>query len=125
MTSPLLGSLAKTIGSAFKGLFLDATLSRSVASAGPNEWTPGTVTTTNYACKAIHDTWSTMAISSGLVSSEDVKLLILAASCPVEPVSGDVVTIRGESFTIGNAGGTGSAVETDPARAVWTTRAKK
>lgn len=125
MASPLAGSLAKTIGGAFKGLFLDATLSRTSSAAGANDWTPGAATTTDYTCKAIHDKWGAIWLSGGLVAADDVKLLILAASVTVKPMAGDVVTIRGEAFTIVSDGGSKPAVETDPAQAVWTCRARK
>jgi hypothetical protein len=125
MTSPLSGSLAATIGGAFKTLFLDATLTRTERAAGPNEWTPGTEASVIYPVKAIHEMWSASWLAQGLVAADDVKLLILAASCPVKPRSGDVVTIRGEAFTIVPEGSGKAAVSTDPALAVWETRAKR
>ena len=125
MVSPLAGSLAKTVGSAFKGLFLDATLARTTLAAGPNAWTPGSPTTTTYSCKAIHDTWGASWLSQGLVVADEVKLLILASSLAVDPDVGDVVTIRGEAFTISPNVGGKPAVSTDPAKAVWECRAKK
>jgi hypothetical protein len=128
MTSPLAGSLARTIGAAFNTLFLDATLTRSTSGDGPNAWTPGTVTATDYACKAIHEAWSTGLLAQGLVEADDVKVLILASSLSIEPAPGDVITIRGEQFTIVPAGGGKAmkpAVSTDPAKAAWEIRARR
>jgi hypothetical protein len=130
MTSPLEGALAKTIGAAFSGLFLDATLTRAATAAGPNAWTPGAVTTTVYACKAIHEAWSTGLLAQGLVEADDVKVLILASSIAIEPAPGDMITIRGEQFTIiiipaGGGKAMKPAVSTDPAKAVWEIRARR
>jgi hypothetical protein len=125
MTSPLAGSLAATIGGAFKGVFLDATLDRIERAAGPNDWTPGAGTPVTYPIKAVHDQWAAGLLAQGLVAADDVKLLILSASCPVKPRSGDQVTIRGEAFTIVPEGSGKGAVSTDPALAVWEIRAKR
>lgn len=125
MTSPLAGSLARTIGTAMGGLFLDATLARTVNAAGANDWTPGTPTTTTYACKAITEAFGSTWLTGGLVDADDVKILVLASSLAFEPQPGDVVTIRGEAFTVVPPGKGKAAVTTDPARAVWELRAKR
>lgn len=125
MTSPLAGSLAVTIGKAFNGLFLDATLTRVTQGAGPDPWTPGAPVPSVYPVKAIHDQWAAGLLAQGLVAADDAKLIILAATCPVKPQSGDTITIRGEAFTIVPEGSGKAAVSTDPALATWECRAKK
>jgi hypothetical protein len=125
VVSPLAGSLAKTIGGAFKGLFLDATLTRVTRAPGAQPWEAGTDTTVTYQCKAIHETWGATWLAQGLVAADDVKVLVLAASCAVKPKSGDVVTIRGEAFTVVPMGSGKPAVSTDPAQAVWELRARR
>lgn len=126
MTSPLAGSLAKTIGKAMSGLFLDAVLTRAVhAAPDPLEpWTPGTSTDTDYPCKAIHEEWSAYHRQGGLVLSSDRRVLVLASTVAVEPAPGDRITIRGETFTIVEQGSGQPAVSTDPAKATWVLRCR-
>lgn len=125
MTSPLAGSLAKTIGAAMSGLFLPATLSRTTMAEGSEPWTPGAPTTVVYGCRAIHAAWGSSWLAGGLVDADDVKVMVLASSLATEPEPGDVVTIRGESFTVVPGGSGRPAVMTDPAKAVWELRAKR
>jgi hypothetical protein len=127
MTSPLAGSLAKTIGKAMQGLFLDAELVREVDGVvNPDRpFDPPARTEKRFPCKAIHDEFSSTLLAGGLVNADDVKVLILAASLSVTPQSGDRVVIRGKTFTIvpgGGSDGKKAAVSTDPAMAVWECR---
>lgn len=124
MASPLSG-LAKTIGGAMAGVFYDATLTRDVATPGPNAWTPGAMVPTDYPCKVLPDTWGAYSLSGGLVAAQDAKLLVLASTLAVEPKEGDRVTVQGATYTISSDGGSRPAVGTDPARAVWELRARK
>ncbi len=123
MANPLL-SLPKTIGKAFAGIFFEAVLERDTAAPGPNDWTPGEVTTTEHGCKALIESWSSYQLSGGLVAAGDRKVMILASTIAVEPEAGDRVTARGETFTIVSDGGSMPAVSTDPAKAVWTCRGR-
>src|SRR5665213_931211 len=100
MTSPLLGSLAKTIGKAMAGLFLDATLTRDVQEVGPDPADPPPPTQVHYTCKAIEQEYSSGVRGQGLVASNDIEVLILADSLAVEPQSLDRITIRGKTLTI-------------------------
>jgi hypothetical protein len=125
MTSPLAGSLAKTIGGAMAGLFLPATLARTTYAAAENPWDQGTPTTTEYTCRAIHEEWGATWLRDGLVAADEVKVLILASTLTTEPEPGDVITVRGIGFTIVPAGTGKAAVSTDPAKAVWECRARK
>jgi hypothetical protein len=125
MTSPLVSSLATTIGRAFNSLFMDATFTQVVTIDGPTPWEAGTPGVNTYSCKCIHDTWNANLLAEGLVAADEAKLLILATSLPLKPAAGDAVTIRGETFTIAADGGKMPAVSTDPALAVWVIRAKR
>jgi hypothetical protein len=112
VTSPLSGSLARTIGSAFSWLFLDAVLSVDSVAGGGDPFDPPAPTTTTYACKAIVDDYSDYYRANGLVGAKDRKILILATSVAVLPRQGNRVTVGGDTFTI-------ISVKTDPATAVW------
>jgi hypothetical protein len=125
MTSPLETQIAAHINKALANVFLPATLTRTTRAAGANAWTPGAATVTNYACKAIHDEWHHSWITGGMIGADEVKLLILAGSLAVEPIVGDVVTIRSEAFTIVPGGSGKAPITTDPAKAAWVCRAKK
>lgn len=125
MTSPLSGGLARTIGKAFKNLFLDATLTRDGATTGPS-YDPVQGTPTVYTCKAIAQAYSTGMQGTGLVGSTDMQILILATSLAVTPQPLDRVSIpsQGKVGTIVPANTAGQqAVSTDPANAVWECRA--
>lgn len=129
MASPLTGSLAKTIGSAFKGLFLDAVLTRETpGEPDPDRpFDPPAPTVQTFRCKALQDQFSATLLAGGLVASDDVKLLILAASLTTTPQSGDRVTVRWQTFTIvpgGGSDGMKAAVATDPALAIWECRGR-
>ncbi|MFG1413465.1 hypothetical protein V5G24_20355 [Xanthobacter sp. VTT E-85241] len=123
MASPLIG-LPKTIGKALSGVFFDAVLARDVAAAGANAWTPGTITTTEYACKGLNDAWSSYQRAGGLVAGADRKILILASTLAVTPQEGDRITIQGATLTLVSDGGSQPAVTTDPATAVWMCRGR-
>lgn len=117
MTTPLAGSLAKTIGKAFKGLFFDATLARDVpGEPDPDRpFDPPAPTITTHACKGVVQAYSDYFRKSELVGQSDRKVLILATSLAVKPQAGDRVTIQHITFTL-------SEVSTDPATAVYECR---
>jgi hypothetical protein len=112
MTSPLLGSLAKTVGSAFKTIFLPAVLIRDVPQVGGDPADPLPPLAANFPCLAIVEAYSQYFKANNLVAANERKVLILATSLGVKPVAGDRVTIQGITFTI-------QEVSTDPATAVW------
>lgn len=120
MTSPLESAIAKAVYSGAKSLFFDATLARDTLTTGSPDvsFDPAGVTTTTYTCKAIRDNPSKYEMSSGLVRTDQVKILILANSLSVTPRTQDRVTIQSETFTIDTVNG-------DPANALWTCTAKK
>jgi len=116
MTSPLSGAIAKAIYGGMKGVFLDATLTRTTpGTPDPDEpWVPVSDTTTDYPCKAIVEQYSDFQIANSLVQANDRKVLILANSLSVVPqLTTDAVTVRGETYQIIGE------VKTDPALAVW------
>lgn len=116
VASPLSGSLATAIYKGMKALFIDATLTRdtvSTTSPDVDRFDPPAPTSTDYACKAIVETYSEKFRMDGLVTINDRRVLILANSISVVPTVNDRVTIWGIVFTV-------MAVETDPALAVYT-----
>jgi hypothetical protein len=130
VVSPLSGSLARTIGKAMSGLFLDATLTRDVASSNSpdiDSFDPPAPTQVTYSCKAVRDTYAVGLIAGGLVQATDVKIIILQTSLQVTPQSGDRLTITGQggpwSIVPENSSGQ-AAVSADPANATWECRAK-
>ena len=112
MASPLAGSLARTIGTAMKGLFLDASLTRETQTSGSDPFDPPAPIVTGYPCKAIVQSYSDYYRANNLVQQSDRKVLILHNSLGVRPQEGDRVTISGITFTLQN-------VSIDPAEAVW------
>lgn len=114
MTSPLSGSLARTVGNALRSLFLDATLVQDVPVVGSPDVTfdPADPTPTSYTCKAIVEKYAERFRLEGLVEQNERKVLILSDSLSVTPEPGNRVTISGITFTI-------LEVQTDPATAVW------
>jgi len=120
MASPLQGSIAAKIGSAFSSLFYAATLVRTtneVPSGQPSWDKSGTPTTTSYTCKGIVEEYSDYAKANSLVNAEDRKVLILATSLAVTPTDQDKVTIGGKTYRVIEA-------KTDPATAVWELRCR-
>lgn len=112
MTSPLQGGLARTVGSAFNTLFLDAVLTRDIPRDGPDPADPLPPVPTEFDCKAIVEKYSDYYRTNGLVDAKDRKVLILAASISTKPQPNDRVTIQNITFVVQN-------VSTDPAKAVW------
>ena len=125
MVSPLLGSLARTIGSAMAPLFLDATLTRDVQGTGSDPADPPAPTQVTHSCKAIEEEYSAGLRAQGLVDATDIQVLILATSLAVDPEPLDRITIRGRTVTIVPANISGmKAVQSDPARATWSCRCR-
>ncbi len=114
MTSPLEGSLAKTIGKAFAATFYAATLTR-ITKTGGNGYDPasGSTSSVDYPCKGMVDVYSAYDIASGVVEVNDRRILVLATSLSIVPKVDDTITIRGATYRVIN-------VATDPATAVWT-----
>lgn len=114
MSSPLEGSLAKAIGNGLKGLFYDATLTRTTVTGGdPYDPGSGTTTTETFACQAFEDTYSTFERQNTLIQAGDVKVVVLATTLATTPTTADKITTRGVTRSI-------VSVERDPAGATWT-----
>lgn len=115
MTTPLAGSLAKTVGRAFAATFFPATLTRGQ---------------TIYRCKAIFTEYSTGQAAEGVLTGNDCTVLVLATTLATEPVSGDIVSIsgarfaKGQSFVVLSLLPGKPAVVGDPAGATWTLRGR-
>lgn len=121
MVSPLSGSLAKTINKAFKGTFLDATLTRDGANSGA-AYDPTTAAATVYRCKAIAEP-KKGASGTDIAGSTDATILILANSLPAgispEPLDRIAIAVQSISGVVANDP---KAVASDPARATWQVR---
>jgi hypothetical protein len=120
MASPLQGLIASKIGAAFASIFYEATLKRTTRTAvsGAPAWDKTSATVAEYACRGMVDQYSDYKKANSLVKAGDRKILITATSLATEPVPGDEVTIRGETFKVID-------VVTDPAKAVWELQARK
>lgn len=115
------GDLKNIIGNAADFLFLRATLYReAVTQSSPSEpWKGGTVgAPVSYACKAIREEYSERFRLDGTVKAGDVKIIVLAKSCPTEPLVNDIIQITGDRKR------TIISVATDPANAVWELQAR-
>lgn len=113
-SSPLAGSLARTIGSAMSTLFLPATLKQG---------------TNSYPCRAIFEEYGCGLGAEAIRKTAPVKILALATSLSIKPAMGDVVTISNTTFAEGFAfvvysGSEKPAVSIDPAGAVWVLRCR-
>ncbi len=121
MASPLDGSLAKTIHSAFKTLFLDATLTRDGANSG-DAYDPETAAPTVYPCKAICEPKKGTS-GTDMAGTSDMAFLILANSLPSgispEPLDRIAIASQGLSGVVANDP---NAVKSDPARAAFECR---
>lgn len=119
MVSPLAGPLAKTIFKSFKGIFLDATLTRDGVNSGQG-YSPNLAEPTVYTCKAIAQP-SSGARGTDIVSETDTKILILRNSLSVspEPLDRIEIPIQGISGVIPSDP---KAVNSDPAAATWEVR---
>jgi phosphoribosylamine-glycine ligase len=121
MTSPLSGSLARVVGKALRGLFLDATY--ETVSAGTYDPLTDTFSgagTVTYAVKAIAEGYPErlVAVKDALIRRSDRRVTILAASLPVSPRAGDKITLAGGQLL------QVISVESDQARATWVLQAR-
>ena len=104
-------------------LFKDAKLTRAGKGTGP-AWEPGQGASQSWFCKGLVSEWGSFSKAGGLVAGEDRKVVILAATLPTTPKVGDRITIEGVGYTVSSDGGSSPAVQSDPANATWTCRAK-
>lgn len=104
MTSPLSGSLAKTIGKALYGTFLSATLTRG---------------STVYQCRAIFTKWGKYLGPAFVAGSSDYTILVLASTIAIEPAAGDIINLQGTTAIV-IPNGSVPAVSRDPAIATYT-----
>jgi len=117
VTSPLEGSLAKTIAKSMAFMFLDASLHRDVEAAITNAADPpAPASVSSFACKAIIETQTdSYRGDGGLVVDTTRKVLILAQTLATTPVPGDRIIIRGVTYGV-------MTVASDPALATWECR---
>lgn len=113
----ILDDIRAEIGAVFSDtalFFSDATLTRVEASGG---WGGDAGTTATYPCKAMIDSYSDHLKAVSDIPDTDVRLMIVGTSISVAPLKGDSVTVGGASYAL-------IAVDTDPARAMWTCQAR-
>jgi hypothetical protein len=120
MASPLSGSLAATIHSAFKDLFLDATLTRDGANTTGQAYSPNLEEPTVYSCKAIEKS-SSGARGTDSVGTSSTTILILRNSLSVSPEPMDRIAIPSKGID-GFIPSEEGAVKSDPAAATWKCR---
>ncbi len=119
MASPLEGSIATTIHGAFKSIFYDATVDRTVVVGGDvYDPTSGTPTTTSYTCKGMVDEYTRFERQNSQIEANDRKILVLANSLSITPELDDTITIRSATYTI-------LSVDIDPANAVWVIQGRR
>jgi hypothetical protein len=104
LVSILEGELAQTITDALLDADIpyDVTVWRTVPGEPDPEtpWIPGEPTTTSYVGKGFTETFSADYISGGLVEANDLKVVILIPTLAITPELSDVVTVRGQTYTI-------------------------
>lgn len=114
MPSPLQGGIAKTIGKALGGVMYPVTLSRVTDSVyDPDTATVIPGTSESFPARGMVDNWGAYHLANQLVQAGDRKVTILAASLSTTPAAGDAVTADGQTWQV-------IAVQSDPAKAVWT-----
>lgn len=118
MTSPLEGAIRRTMGKAMRSTFYRATLICTTPGAPDPDrlWIIPHPVEEHFPCRAVVDAYSAFLVASGVVSINDVKVIILTDSLKATPKLTDVVSVRGKTYTILN-------IETDPALATWVLRA--
>lgn len=122
MTSPLLGSIAKTVAAATKGVLYPLTVSQ-VSGGGEYDPETGGVTPpvfTSYPCRGFIEDYSTDVLQRAgayldgtLIQPGDHKITIAAATLAIAPKPTDTVTAKGVTYTVITA-------SQDAAGATWT-----
>jgi hypothetical protein len=74
------------------------TLTKTVTTPGPNDWTPGTPTDTTYTLQATAKGVSKEFIDGTTIVATDLE--ITAAAFPAEPDPADVLAIDGKAVTV-------------------------
>jgi hypothetical protein len=73
-------------------------LTKTVTAPGPNAWTPGEATTTEYPLKATAKGVSKQFIDGTTILATDIE--ITAAAFGADPTPADAVTLDGKSVTV-------------------------
>lgn len=104
MASILEGELAQTIAEALldADIPFDVVITRTVpGEVDPEQpWIEPEPEVLTFTCKGFTETFSADYISAGLVQADDVKVVILAPTLATTPQLSDVVTVRGQAYTI-------------------------
>lgn len=114
--SAILDSIRAAVGSAFTNIFDAATLYRITVRASDGRGGYAPVYDPREA-RALVDDYSTFLRGSLGIPAAERKIIILGASCNVEPMVGDVLTAQGASWEV-------IEVKRDPAAATYECRSK-
>lgn len=110
-------NIKSIISGAVKGGLRPIYLTRTVEGAYDPITDQTTTTTETYTTEGIEEN-RTKFYESGLISSTEVPILLIADPLGTDPKKGDEVSIDGNEYTI-----TG-ILERDPASATWTVKAE-
>lgn len=119
--SILSGSFAAEIADALDAADIpyELTLTRDVEqdSPAPEPGNPPNIVPVDYPFKGFVDDFDASWRAGSLIQAGDVRVIIVANSLAVEPVAGDRITARGQTFTA-------ITVQGDPALATWQIQAR-
>ena len=114
--SLLNGQLASIFNAAFAGIYLPATLHKSELTY--DDAGNPTGTDSDYPCRAMIDDMSEVARAQAGYTEKERRVLMLAASCAVDPTTNDAITIKGERYAIMD-------VNSDPAESYYSMRCQR
>ncbi|WP_321340953.1 hypothetical protein [Breoghania sp.] len=121
MSSILDGELAETISAALLDASVpyDVTVRRiTPGEPDPEEpWVPVEDVVTDFPCKGFTESYSETYLATGVVLSGDVKVVVLFPTLSTMPAPGDLVLVRGETYSVVN-------VAPDPALATLEIQAR-
>jgi hypothetical protein len=114
--SSILDSIRAAAGSAFATIFDAATLYRVTTRVadGRGGWVQVWST---YTARALVDDYSTFLRGTLGIPVSERKIIVLGASCTIEPTVGDLITAQGATWEI-------TEVKRDPAAATYECRSK-
>lgn len=119
--SILSGSFAAEIADALAAASIpfELTLSRDVEqdSPAPEPGNPPVIVTVDYACRGFVDDFDASWRAGSLIQAGDVRVIIVANTLAVEPVAGDLITVRDKTYVA-------VSVQADPAGATWQIQAR-
>ncbi|MFZ5693306.1 MAG: hypothetical protein ACOY5F_18900 [Pseudomonadota bacterium] len=119
--SILEGGLADDIAAALESALVphDLTVSRSVIPDSPpyDPFDPPAPVLVEYPARGFLDEYDASYRAGSLIEAGDVKVVIVATSIEVEPAPGDLIEVKGKSYSV-------ISVSSDPAGATWSCQAR-